>query len=290
MTLTGLYVPLITPFDDNDKVALDALEKLAVDTLTAGAAGLVALGTTAEPSSLSEAERRTVLDVVAGVCHAQNAQLIVGANTPDALAKLTDRTAAALTLVPPFVRPGERGVVAYFEHLAAVSPVPLVAYHVPYRTGQSLSAATIRRLAAIRAVVGIKYAAGGIDEDTVDLMAEQPADFAVLGGDDPFIAPLLALGATGGILASALVAPAEFAALLDAYREGDLGTARPLGHKLAKLSRALFAAPNPTVIKAVLHACGTIPTPAVRLPLVQPEASIVRTARELADPRSSGLR
>jgi 4-hydroxy-tetrahydrodipicolinate synthase len=279
MDLTGVYVPLVTPFDASGTVALPALEALARQVLEEGAAGIVALGTTAEPSSLSADEQQSVLEVIAGVCRERSAPLIVGANTGEALRALADRpgVTAALTLVPPFLRPGEDGVVAYFEALATLSPVPLIVYHVPYRTGQRLSADPLRRLAAVGNVIGVKHAVGGIDAETVDLMADHPADFAVLGGDDPFISPLLALGACGGILASAHLATASFAALAEAWRIGDAGRARALGHRLAPLSSALFAEPNPTVVKAVLHAEGRIPTPGVRLPLL-PAGAAARDA------------
>ncbi|WP_112247409.1 dihydrodipicolinate synthase family protein [Kribbella monticola] len=269
MTLTGLFVPLITPFDADGAVALDSLEALARRMLESGAAGLVALGTTGEPSSLTEAERQAVIDIAIRVCPEYDAKLLVGAGTPQALEGLRGRgeVDAALTVVPPFVRPGEDGAVAYLTQLAAESPVPLVIYHVPYRTGQTLSASALAQLGSLPGVIGVKYAAG-LTEDAIELMADLPTHFAVLGGDDLFISPLLALGAHGGILASAHLATAQFATLIDAWRTGDIATARPLGHRLAALSKALFAEPNPTVIKAALHTQGLIPTPAVRLPLL----------------------
>jgi 4-hydroxy-tetrahydrodipicolinate synthase len=269
MTLTGLFVPLITPFDADGAVALDPLEALARRMLEAGASGLVALGTTGEPSSLTEAERQAVVDVAARVCQEHDASLLVGAGTPQALEDLRGRgeVHAALTVVPPFVRPGEAGTIAYLTQLAADSPVPLVIYHVPYRTGQALSASALTQLGSLPGVVGVKYAAG-MTEDIVELMGDLPPNFAVLGGDDIFISPLLALGAHGGILASAHLATNQFAALVNAWHTGDVTTARTLGHRLARLSQSLFAEPNPTVIKAVLHADGLIPTPAVRPPLL----------------------
>lgn len=285
MTLTGLYVPLITPFDAAGAVALDALESLAHRILTAGATGLVALGTTGEPAALDPAERRDVVDVAARVCREHTAPLLVGAATPPALDLLRGRpeVVAALSVVPPFTRPGEAGVLAHFRHQAAVSPVPLVIYHVPYRTGQVLSADALRRLAALPGVVGVKYAGGGIDDGTVALMADLPAGFAVLAGDDTVVSPMLALGAHGAILASAHLATAWFVDLLDAWRSGDAVRARALGHRLARLSGALFAEPNPTVVKAVLHAHGLIPTPAVRLPLLPAGAGSAGAAVRAAD-------
>lgn len=280
MTITGLYVPLITPFDVTGAVDRRALQNLAHHLLDAGATGLVALGTTGEPGALSAPEQRDVIDVVARVCRDRNAPLMVGAATTHALDRLRDRpeVVAALTVVPPFTRPGEAGVLAHVRHLASVSPVPLVIYHVPYRTGQALSADAMRRLAGLPGVAGVKYAVGGIDDDAIDLMADPPAGFAVLGGDDAFLSPLLALGAHGGITASAHVATGQFVALVDAWRTGDAVRARDLGHRLAPLSKALFAEPNPTVVKAVLHAQGLIPTAAVRLPLLPAQAASTEVA------------
>jgi 4-hydroxy-tetrahydrodipicolinate synthase len=292
MTLTGLHVPLITPFDDAGEIARPALEALARDALTAGAAGLVALGTTAEPGSLSTAERRTVLDVVGGVCREHGAALVVGANSIEAVTQVgaMPGVTATLSLVPPFVRPGAAGVHVYFTGLAAAAAVPVVIYHVPYRTGQALSAGALRDLAGIAGVEGIKLAAGGIDAVTIDLLADPPPGFAVLGGDDAFVSPLLALGAHGAILASAHLATAAFAELITAWRAGDAVRARPAGHRLVPLSAALFAEPNPTVVKGVLHALGRIPTPAVRLPLLPADAGSVHTAlRRLRQHREGGL-
>jgi 4-hydroxy-tetrahydrodipicolinate synthase len=285
MTFSGVYVPLITPFDASGAVALDALQALAREVLDEGAAGLVALGTTAEPSSLSAGEQRQVVDVIARVCRQHDATLVLGANSVEAVRARTD-VDAVLSLVPPFLRPGEDGVVAYFEAVAAASPVPVIVYHVPYRTGQPLSAATLRRLAAIPAVTGIKLAAGGIDAAVVELMADPPAGFAVLGGDDAFVSPLLALGAHGGILACAHLATGRFAELVRAWQAGDAVRARELGHRLTGLALASFAEPNPTVIKGVLHAQGRIPTAAVRLPLLPASAASVRAALDQAGRQS----
>lgn len=285
MTLSGLYVPLITPFDRAGAVALDALEALAHQVLDAGARGVVALGTTAEPAALTAPEQRAVVEVAARVCRERGAQLLVGAHSEAALRALSGRpeVLAALSVVPPFVRPGEAGVLAYFTRLAADSPVPLVVYDVPYRTGQYLSVDTLRRLAEVPGVVGMKYAPGGINTDTVALFADPPAGFAVLGGDDPFISALVALGAQGGILASAHLATAEFVRLVAAWQAGDVAVARSLGGRLSALSTALFAEPNPTVIKAVLHAQGRIPTPTVRLPLLPAGPEPVAAAHRQLD-------
>ncbi|MEV6069722.1 4-hydroxy-tetrahydrodipicolinate synthase [Nocardia sp. NPDC052001] len=284
MTLTGLYVPLVTPFTATGAVAATALEGLAHEVLDAGATGIVALGTTGEPDLLTEDERRRVLDICANVCAERQVPLIaaagsnVTATSTRALAELDPRVTAALTVVPYYLRPSEAGVLEHFRQLAAASPVPLVIYHIPYRTGRALSAETLCRLAELPNVAGFKYTAGGIDDETIAFMSRAADDTAVLAGDDLYAAPLLALGATGAILACANIAPAAYAELVSAWRTGPLDRARRIGNTLAPLASALFTEPNPTVLKGVLAAQGRIPTPAVRLPLLPASDTAVAAA------------
>jgi 4-hydroxy-tetrahydrodipicolinate synthase len=283
MSLNGIFVPLITPFNVDGGVAVDALERLAREVLAEGAAGLVALGTTGEPSSLTADEQDAVVDVITRVSREHGTPLLVGTRMD--LAARPGAT-AALALVPPFVRPGEDGVVAHFEALAG--RVPVVVYHVPYRTGQELSVSAVRRLARLPGVVGMKYSVGAVDAGTVELVADLPEGFALLGGDDPVIWPLLALGAHGGILASAHLETRSFVELAEACRTGDTDRARHLGGRLAALSRALFAAPNPTIIKATLYEQGRIPTPSVRLPMLPAGRELVPSA--FGSPAGTGRR
>jgi 4-hydroxy-tetrahydrodipicolinate synthase len=267
-----LYVPVVTPFSASGSVDLSALSSLADGLLADGADGLVALGTTGEPSSLSTEERSSVVSVLAEVCAARGAPLVVGSLSP------APSDGTALVLVPPFVRAGEEGVLAYFSELASSSPVPLIVYHVPHRTGQDLSAGTLLRLAELPSVVGMKYAPGVLNASSVALFAGLPASFALLCGDDALLAPMLALGASGAITASAHVATSSYAALISAWRCGDVAGARELGHRLGVLSSRLFASPNPTAIKGVLYAQGRIPSPSVRLPLLPASRSTVDAA------------
>ncbi|MGW7517903.1 dihydrodipicolinate synthase family protein [Streptomyces sp. NPDC054796] len=286
----GIHVPLITPFTSEGAVAEHALEALAHAALDEGATGIVALGTTAEAATLAPWERTAVVDVCARVCRERSAPLTVGAggndtrSSAEALAELARwrEVTAALVTVPSFTRPSQAGVVAHFSRLARHSPVPLIVYHVPYRTGLPLDAATLRELGRLPGVSGVKLAQGGIDHGVMDLLGDLPDGFAVLVGDDPFLSPLLALGAAGGIVASAHVATGRFAELVTAWSDGDVVRARHLGHSLVPLSEALFAEPNPTVIKGVLHQQGRIPTPDVRLPLLPAGAESVDEAMKRA--------
>lgn len=217
-----------------------------------------------------------MLEVCDRVCQDRRAPLLAGAGSNDttrsaaALADLCrySQVRAGLAVVPYYTRPGAAGVREHFRALARTSPVPLVIYNVPYRTAQAVPWRTMAELAAEPGIVGVKHATGAIDEETVAMMAGRPPAFSVLGGDDLYISPLLALGADGAILASAHVRTADFARLIRLWREGAAADARLLGHRLTEVARALFAEPNPVVIKAVLHRLGQIPSPAVRLPLL----------------------
>jgi 4-hydroxy-tetrahydrodipicolinate synthase len=272
---TGLLVPVITPFAADGRVDLDALERLAAELLDAGATGLVALSTTAEPSSLDPAEREAVVAACARVCADRGADLVVGAGTNDtrttierheALASVPG-VAASLAVVPYYVRPSEAGILAHFAAVAARSPVPLITYNIPYRTGRGLGAEALLELAATDNVAGLKQAVGSLDADTLTVLAGKPDGFAVLGGDDAFLFPTMLMGGAGAIAASSHLCTERVVAMLDAGTAGDVATGRRHAEALLGLVAALFAEPSPAVIKALLHAEGRIPTPDVRLPL-----------------------
>ncbi len=286
LRLSGVYVPLITPFRADGAVALDALEGLGHEALDQGAAGLVALSTTGETATLDEVEQAAVVDVCARVCRERGAPLLVGAGGNDtaratrSVMGLTrwPEAVAALSVVPYYTRPSEEGIVRHFQRLAAISPVPLVVYNIPYRTGRNLGSASMRRLAATPNVAGVKHAAGAIDQDTVELLRDLPSGFAVLSGDDVLTFPLLCLGASGGILASAHLATARFAELVRRVAGGDLQGARELAAALHPVAEALFAEPSPAVLKGVLHAHGRIPTANLRLPMTAASPAAVERA------------
>jgi 4-hydroxy-tetrahydrodipicolinate synthase len=289
MELSGLYVPLVTPFTDDDRLDLDALAALAAAVLDDGAAGVVALGTTGEPATLTHAEARQVVDVCAAVCAGRDRQLVVGTGTSstaasvDLIAELDPGATTALVAVPAYTRPSQEGVVEHFRRLAAASPVPLVVYNVPYRTGLSLTADTLHRLADLPGVAGFKHTVGSIDDTTVAFLSALRSDVSVLAGDDLYAGPLIALGARGAITASANVAPRSYAGLIEAWRHGPTERALASHNMLVPLTRALFAEPNPAVIKAVLAADGRIASPRVRLPLLPASPAAVSAALTCRD-------
>ncbi len=275
LDLRGLWVPLITPFDRSGDVDEASLRRLAHDTLEAGAAGLVALGTTGESPVLDDAEKHRVIELCAEVSAARNAPLMVGTGTNDTRSTLAHTEAlahvpaakAALVVVPYYNRPSEPAIVEHLQLVADRSPVPVVVYNIPYRTGRGLGAASLLELAEHRNIVGVKQAVAALDQDTLVLLRDKPDSFGVLAGDDAFTAPTVLMGGVGAIAAAAHVCTEAFVAMVQAALDHRLDAARDLAERLLEVVAAGFAEPNPAVWKAVLHAQGRIATPDLRRPL-----------------------
>jgi 4-hydroxy-tetrahydrodipicolinate synthase len=283
-----LLVPVVTPFGEDGAVDQQALERHCEEILVAGAAGIVAAATTSEATALDDDEREAAIGVCASVCQAHEAVLIVGAGTyntretiarHEALAEVPG-VRASLAVVPYYVRPSETAIVAHFQAVAQRSPVPLILYNIPYRTARGLGAQALLELAHTENIVGVKQAVGGIDTDTLRVLAEAPASFAVLGGDDAFLLPLILMGGAGAIAASANCATEHYAAMIDLGLAAEVTAARTIAGALLPLTLALFAEPSPAVIKAVLHYERTIPTVHVRMPLA--DASLAARDQALA--------
>jgi 4-hydroxy-tetrahydrodipicolinate synthase len=281
-----VYVPLITPFATDGSVAIDSVEALSHHYLDAGVAGLVPLGTTGESPMLDAEEKQAVIDACARVCSERGAQLVVGAGTNSTRATVSAVQAlehvpgitAALCVVPYYVRPSQAGIVAHFKEVAANSPVPVVLYNIPVRTGRLLEPDGLLELAHTPNIVGVKQAVGGIDEGTLRVLAEAPSSFALLGGDDPFLFPQVLMGATGAICASAHVCTERFVAMIECGLAGKVDDGRAHHEALLPVVAACFAEPNPAVFKGVLHAQGLIPTPDLRLPLTNGSSAAVEVA------------
>ena len=286
LVLRGVYVAVVTPFGRDDELALDALEGLVHGYLDAGAAGIVALGTTGESAALEKEEKQAVIDVCAKACAERSAQLIVGAGTNNTAASVaaveglrgTPALVAALSVVPYYVRPSEAGIVEHFKAVAAASPVPLVVYNIPYRTGRALGSASLLELANTPNIAGVKQAVGSIDLDTLEVLAGAPPGFTVLGGDDAYLFPTVLMGGAGTVAASANVATERFVAMIECGLAGKLEEGRATSEALLPLVKRLFAEPNPAVIKGVLHALGKIPSPSLRLPMTPASTAAVDAA------------
>jgi 4-hydroxy-tetrahydrodipicolinate synthase len=286
LDLRGVWVPLITPFDASGAVDLPAVERLCHEYLGAGAVGIVALGTTGETSALDESEKRAVIDACSRACRASHAPLIVGTGTnatrttiaaTQALADVPG-VVGALVVVPYYVRPSEAGIVAHMKAVADASTVPIVLYNVPYRTGRALGAAALLELAGYRNIAGVKQAVGALDADTLQLLADAPSGFAVLGGEDAILFPIVCMGGLGAIAASAHVCTERVVAMIECGLAGKLEDGRAHAEALLPVVQAGFAEPNPAVFKGVLHAQGRIATPDVRSPMTNASAGAVERA------------
>jgi len=286
--LSGIFVPIITPMDEVGELDLASLRQLAERCLREGASGLVALGSTGEPATLSTTERDAVVALLTEICQQAGRRLIVGVGGNDtaATAREVERRSAAagvdaiLSVVPYYTRPSPTGIVEHFRTLAKSAQTPLLLYNVPARTGVRLSAERALELAREQTIVGIKQSVGVLDEDTAWLLANAPRDFAVLAGDDFVLLPMLCAGASGGITASAHLCTSKFVALANAVFADRTEEARRQANELARLCGALFAEPNPSVLKGALAARGEIGSAQLRLPLVKASRSAVTSALE----------
>jgi 4-hydroxy-tetrahydrodipicolinate synthase len=284
--LRGVYLPLVTPFARDGGVALDAIAGLAHGALDAGVAGLVPLGTTGESPLLDADEKRGVLDVCASVGRERGAPVIVGAGTNNTATTIRtvqeygqiEGVTHVLVVVPYYVRPSQAGILEHFRAVATASPVPVVVYNIPARTGRVLEADGVLELARTPNIVGIKQAVDGLDAATLDILAGAPSSFAVLGGDDAYVFPTVLLGGAGAIAASAHVCTERFVALVDCGLAGKVDEGRAHHEALLPVVQACFAEPNPSVFKGVLEAQGRIPTAAVRLPLLPASSAAVERA------------
>lgn len=280
LDLRGLWVPIVTPFGPDGGIDEASLRQLGTRLLEDGAVGLVALGTTGEPATLAAAERRVVVEVCGASVQAVNRSLIVGAGTNSTDATIDEikmlsaaaNVDAALVVVPYYTRPTEAAVVEHFQIVAEASPVPVVVYNVPYRTGRALGADAILDLAAHPNIVGLKQAVGCLDRDTLEILRHRvnpsvDRGFAVLAGDDAFIAPSVLMGATGAIAAAANLCTSTFASMVEAAFANDVDRASALAEALLPIVDAGFAEPSPAVWKGAMHRLGELPSDTLRRPM-----------------------
>jgi 4-hydroxy-tetrahydrodipicolinate synthase len=281
--LHGVWIPLITPFDESGAVDVAAIERLCGEYLADGVTGIVALGTTGESPALDHDEKRLVIEACSRVCVERGAPLIVGTGTNNTRSTIAETRAleavsgvvGALVVVPYYNRPSEAAIVEHYRMVADASPVPIVAYNIPSRTGRGLGASSLLELAAIPKVAGVKQAVATLDLDTLEVLAGAPSGFSVLSGDDYLAFPLMCMGSAGGITASAHVCTARWVALVECGLAGKLEDGRIHAEALLPVVQTAFAEPNPAVFKGVLHRQGRIASPDVRMPMTNASTASV---------------
>jgi len=269
----GLGIALITPFRADGSIDEEALIRLVEFQIKGGADFLCIMGTTAETPCLTPEEklwlRQTLVQRVAG-----RVPLLMGCggnNTAAVVRELqeTDWTGidGVLSVCPMYNKPSQEGLYQHFSAIAKASPVPVVLYNVPGRTGVNMTAETTLRLARdFENIVAIKEASGNITQMD-DIIKNKPEGFDVISGDDGITFPLITLGAVGVISVIGNALPREFSRMVRLALSGDYSSALTIHHKFTELFKLLFVDGNPAGVKAMLHAMGMIENQ-LRLPLV----------------------
>ena len=271
-TFTGTGVAIITPFREDGSVDFKSLEKLLQHITGNGVDYVVALGTTGESVTLSKDEKKAIVNFVIDVINKQIPVVVGmgGNNTQDVISSIKswdfDGIDAILSVAPFYNKPSQRGLFLHFKSIADVSPVPVIIYNVPGRTGSDINAETTVRLSKeVKNIVAIKEASGNMSQ-IMHVLKNKPKIFQVLSGDDMLALPMIALGGSGVISVIANAYPKEFSDMVRFALAGEMTKACDLHYKILDMIRAIFTEGSPSGIKAVLEIMG-ISGNHLRLPL-----------------------
>ena len=273
INLKGMGVALITPFKEDESVDYEALGRLVDYLLQNGADYLVVLGTTAETPTLTEEEKKKIIElVVTKVRHRIPIVLGVGGNcTKSVVDKLKNDNFegidAILSVVPYYNKPSQEGIYQHYKAIAQATELPVILYNVPGRTGVNMTAETTLRLAReFKNIIAVKEASGNITQMD-DIIKNKPKDFNVISGDDGITIPLITLGAIGVISVIGNAFPREFSRMVRLALAGDYDSARTIHHRFTELFSLLFVDGNPAGVKSMLSMMGFVEN-RLRLPLV----------------------
>ena len=286
INLKGMGVASITPFNEDDSVDYEALGRLVDYQVQNGTDYLVVLGTTAETPTLTEEEKRNIIDLV--VSHVRGRIPIVlgvGGNcTRNVVEQLKngDFTGidAILSVVPYYNKPSQEGIYQHYKAIANATKLPIILYNVPGRTGVNMTAETTLRIAReFENVVAVKEASGNITQMD-DIIKNKPDRFNVISGDDGITFPLVTLGAIGVISVIGNAFPREFSRMVRLALAGDYDSARTIHHSFTELFSLLFVDGNPAGAKSMLSMMGFIENK-LRLPLVPTRIVTYEKIREV---------
>ena len=271
--IKGVGVALITPFNSYE-VDYDALKQMIEHVINGGVDYIVALGSTAETATLSPAEQQAVLRFIVKET-ANRVPIVVGMGGNNTQALVNNLrtydlsgTVAILSVVPYYNKPSQEGMYRHFMAVAEVSPVPVILYNVPGRTGVNMTAETTLRLAhASDKFIAIKEASGSIDQMQT-IIDGKPANFSVISGDDGITVELVKRGGTGVISVAANAFPERFCRCVHDAMDGLFEDAERAMESFNEPIALLFKEGNPTGVKTMTAAMG-ITRAEVRLPLVE---------------------
>lgn len=281
----GLGIALITPFTSQGDVDYDALEKLVSYQLDNGTDFLCILATTAEVPCLTKEEKDKITSLIKSVNRGRVPILkYCGGNNTKAVVdeiKNTDWSGISgiLSICPYYNKPSQEGLYQHFKSIADVSPLPIVLYNVPGRTGVNMKAATTVRLANdCHNIVAVKEASGSL-EQVDEIIKNKPDHFDVISGDDALTFSMIASGAAGVISVIGNALPKEFSRMIRLEFNGEYEAARKIHHMFTELYSLLFVDGNPAGVKALLNDMGMIEN-VLRLPLVPTK---IETKQKMSD-------
>jgi len=271
--LGSVITAMVTPFDADGAVDLDAFRDLAAFLVDNGSDGVVVCGTTGESPTLSDEEKLLLFAAAVEVVRGR-ATVIAGTGTYDTAhsVRLTKEAAdvgvdAILVVTPYYNKPPQRAIVRHFEEIAAATELPVVAYNIPSRVVVDIESPTIARLAEIENVVAVKQAHGDLEEARF-IAVETPLD--LYSGDDPNTFAFLELGGVGVVSVTAHLWGTQIAEMIDRHRAGDVEAARALHEEQQPSYELLCIQTNPIPIKAALNLTGH-EVGGHRLPMVEPD-------------------
>ena len=279
--IKGVGVALITPFN-NFEVDYEALARMVDHVIEGGVDYIVALGSTAETATLSLKERQEVLDFIVERT-AERVPIVAGMgsnNTADLVAQLRSfdlsKCVAILSVVPYYNKPSQEGIYRHYMAVAEASPVPVIVYNVPGRTGVNMIAETTLRLAhATEKIVAVKEASGDI-EQMQRIIDGKPENFLVISGDDGITVELVKRGGVGVISVAANAFPESFCHCIHKAMEGDILSAeKQMEEQFTEPLKLIFREGNPTSVKVMTAAMG-LTRDEVRLPLVEGSEELSR--------------
>ena len=288
INLKGMGVALVTPFKADKTIDFEALARILDYQIQNEVDYLVVLGTTSENPTLSPEERAELRDFIVER-NAGRVPLVLGCggnNTAAVVEEVkkvdTQHFQAILSVVPFYNKPSQEGIYQHYAAIAKASPLPVILYNVPGRTGVNMTAQTTLRLAAdFPNIVGIKEASGNMVQ-VDEIIKHKAEDFMVISGDDAVTYPLITLGAVGVISVIGNAFPREFSRMVRLALEGDYASARTIHHRFNDLFGLLFVDGNPAGVKCVLHAMGFCENEH-RLPLVPTRITTYEKIRSVLD-------
>ena len=282
----GLGIALVTPFTADGQVDYKSLKRLLEYQIDNGADFLCILATTGETPCLTQQEKDNITQLVKDVNHGRLPILkVCGGNNTAAIVeelKNSDWTGidGILSVCPYYNKPSQEGLYQHFKAIADASPLPVVLYNVPGRTGINLKPETTVRLANdCENIVAIKEASGSL-EQVDEIIKNKPKRFDVISGDDALTFSMVASGAAGVISVIGNALPKEFSRMIRLEFRGEYEPARKIHHAFTELYSLLFVDGNPAGVKALLHEMGFIENQ-LRLPLVPTKVSTLQKMAEI---------